>query len=618
MKKGLLLLAVFFLAQAFVTGYYVRKETRPPSWDQANHLDVALQYREALKKGELSVLLSFKPKHYIPPFPPLYHLAMVPFCGGEDPARSVLLLNLAYLLILGLAIFGMAADEKGAAAAVCFMAAPVVQDLVHTQLIDLPLTACAAAATWAWMRSDGFRDRKGSLLLGLLFAVGMLHKWSFFSYMLPVYISSFRALREPGRRRNMLLAAGLAAALSAPWYCVRFFFLLQRLVQASADQAVPFWRGGAFFGYLRVMPWEFGIVFSFMAAIAAWRSAKDPALRPLLLGIAGAYIFWAVVPNRQMRYLLPGLPALAVLMARTLPGKALWLLLVLQCVGIARPADPPKSEDWRLRDIVERIGGPAEVAVAANDRFFNNLSLLYTAQLLDKDIRFHMAQNKLWELMDFVLLKEGRLGPVRVIEGLSDIREAVRTSKGFAEAGRWPLPDGSAAVLYEHRRSVPKPFPGREAKVPEWRTALSSLRDVRLEFGRWDPKASVYETVRLSSPGGALKFISVSSVTLVLEGALPMAEGTGMRLLRLKRMRVVSMFVEAQQLNRLPVPVKLRLRLEGRRLRAGLGPLDLLEISFLDDSTVLRTLLWAGLERTFPFAVGLKAVSVRDGGIEIR
>ena len=45
--------------------------------------------------------------------------------------------------------------------------------------------------------------------------------------------------------------------------------------------------------------------------------------------------------------------------------------------------------------------------------------------------------------------------------------------------------------------------------------------------------------------------------------------------------------------------------------------LPLLEVRMLDDRTLVRTLGWAGLERTLPFAASLTSVSVRGGRIVV-
>lgn len=704
---GLAILALFLTLQSFELRRYVGVDTRPPAWDQANHMDVALQYLEAFRRGEWAAPLTLEPKHYIPPFPPLYHLSIVPAYATSDPEGNALWSNLFYLALLCAAVFGIALELRrddvysAAAAAIAFACVPAVQWLAHTQLIDLSLTACAAAAYWAWLRCDGFRRRRASLALGALVGLGMLHKWSFFAYLFPIYVSLARALVRPDTRRRAAGAVLLACALCAPWYVPRVPLLFQRLVQASADQAVPFWKGGAFFQYLVSMPSHLGPFF-FLAALAGivvCRRRREAW--PVFAWIITSYVFWAVVPNRQMRYLLPGLPGLAALIA-CLPRRVVWALAAVQMAVAANasyhwmgPAsfdlpglrvevlteNAPAAEDWKLEAVLREVEGlrpagglPVQVAVVADDEFFNPLSLVWKARSMGlRGVEIMSAKNKLWELADFVLHKRGTLGPPSVVGDLKRIEASLldpdsAVHRSFEEKARWRLPGGSIAVLHGRRKRIDRPFPEGEERFDEVRTELFTLQGARIKASGWDQAGGKYGSLAVEASTASVKGLRVTGLKLSFKGALiagsikePAAEG---RLLGLDRVESIAATVSAEDLraflsargvraDRLELddtirfkgrvkglPLRAEARLvfdrEGGRisveplaLRVALIPLParllsrllgagqpLFEVSFEPDRTVVRTRLYASLTRAFPFSARFPDCRVGGGRIE--
>lgn len=579
-------LAAFMTWQAFEIHGFISIESRPPAWDQANHLDVGLLYWNRLKQGDLNVLWTMKPKHYIPPFPPLYHMSIMWTHATANPAWNALWSNWFYLGILLFSVFGISLRLRrdavsAVSAALAFVCAPAVQALVHTQLIDLSLTACAAAAAWAWLRCEGFKKNRDSLLLGLLFGLGMLHKWSFFSYMIPVYFSFFRAVSRRDTRRNALSFAALAIVVCLPWYLPRLPMILQRLVQASADHAVPVWEGGAFFFYLIHLPDQLGPLLFLAACAGIFLCWRRPAARPLLAVAAASYIFWAIVPNRQIRYLLPGLPGLAAVAVLALPRPA---MVALAAAGVFSAANrsqgwiaplslgigpvplevlkqaPPRREDWKIEEIVREIGrsgtGSRVVSVVANDEHFNHLNFIWTARRMGlPGIRFELARNKLWALNDFVLVKHGNLGPGRVAAGLSGIEALVLDPggaflQGFEVSRRWPLPDDSVAVLYQRRDRVGRSLPSGRTRLASLETPLFRFKDIAVDARAWRAEKRSHEKITLTVSQAAVRGLKLDDLALSLQDALLIpgpssGDGGGAQLLGFSRLDVVSVEVSA-------------------------------------------------------------------------
>ncbi|MFA6316446.1 MAG: hypothetical protein WC943_03435 [Elusimicrobiota bacterium] len=600
MRRTLLLaaagLALFLAWQAWSLAGFIRTETRPPSWDESNHLDVALSYREAAGQGRWGDIFWFVPKQDIPPFPPLHHLALGVFMGPERSAWAALWANWLYLALLSAAVFGLVWELKKDAVALAgpllLAGAPVVQGLFHTQLPDLALTAWAAAGLWALIKTEGFSDQRGSLVFGLVFAIGTLHKWSYFSYLWPAYWLAGRGLLRPGTRRNVLLAAGLALALAAPWYLVRLPLVLSRLTAAAADFAVPFWRGGAFFNYLFELPSSLGPLFAVFGLLALCRPKlwREPSHARLIAAcIATSYLFWAIVPNRQMRYLLPGLSGLAVLAAACWDRRLVWGLALVQLLAAVNftkgwlpsprisvrnisavlfPSEEPRAEDWKLEEILVEAGrrwkgpGTASVVLVANDSRFNELGFTWTLHRKGwSGLKMTGPGAGLWELSPFVVLKKGFLGPASVTVGLgpaaADLAdERSWAGRAFTEVKRWALPDGSIAVLFEKARPLAWCPPGKLELGGAFSSGKVSVRGLRLKLEGWEPKEAVYKRVRVEPEALCWRGVCASGVRLELSDAGIVSASTGpaascgmpARLVRLKAVAVKSLSVSAEDL----------------------------------------------------------------------
>ena len=125
----------------------------------------------------------------------------------------------------------------------------------------------------------------------------------------------------------------LAVVLTVPWYAANWPLLLPRLVAASSDFAVPVWQGAAFLTYLNASVEAFGPALWVMGWIGLlvpkYRRHEDAGWL-VTLWICCSYVFWSIVPNRQMRFLMPGLPGLAVMAVGSWPTSMVWSLLAFQ------------------------------------------------------------------------------------------------------------------------------------------------------------------------------------------------------------------------------------------------------------------------------------------------
>lgn len=124
---SLLGLAAFLAVEALLLRHYITVDKRPPSWDQSTHMEIALDYREALGAGRWGDMWFLAPKPGMPPFPPAYHLLLRTAFASSDPAHAALWVNWFYMAILAFSLFGIAwrflPDSRALAATLAFCAA---------------------------------------------------------------------------------------------------------------------------------------------------------------------------------------------------------------------------------------------------------------------------------------------------------------------------------------------------------------------------------------------------------------------------------------------------------------------------------------------------------------
>src|SRR6185312_13712827 len=380
---SLLGLAAFLAVQALLLRHFIRVDTRPPSWDQATHMEIALDYKEALGAGRWGDAWFLAPKPGLPPFPPAYHLLLRGAFDSSDPAHAALWLNWFYMALLAISLFGISwkflPDARALAATVIFCSAPGVQDLVSTQLVDLAVVAWVAAGYWALIASEGFTSWAPSLAFGAVFAAGMMHKWTYFSYMLPAYIIAARALGDRNARWQTLAAAVLSLALFTPWYWSHIALLPSRLFQATSDASIAFWKDGAWATYIKASCASLGPplwLLGYISILAPQFSRRREYGWVLAYWVVFSFVFWTIVPNRQMRFLLPGLAPLGLFIAGTWPRGLTWTVAAIQFAvminfffGAVGPLQipmplmpltflenkPPMAENWHIDEILTKI-----------------------------------------------------------------------------------------------------------------------------------------------------------------------------------------------------------------------------------------------------------------------
>lgn len=235
-------------------------------------------------------------------------------------------------------------------------------------MTDMPLLLGACMALYAQVSAVTLKHSKSfnSLLLGLGVAIGMLAKGpiSLILFLLPLLFWSlfknrFQVMRD---RFTFWKTFVVAVALSLPWYLfaelktpgfLEYFFIGEHWNR----YLIPGWKGDLYgsahdyprgsiwlFYLLATMPWTLVLVLliPFSKNEHAHASQKYTGIRPLLLlWIITPLVFFTFSGNVLWTYVLPALPATAILIAEYLPTRSGFIsaeklirLCLLTVVGI--------------------------------------------------------------------------------------------------------------------------------------------------------------------------------------------------------------------------------------------------------------------------------------------
>lgn len=533
-----LLLGVLWLMHVLSNLWWWHQDTLPPAWDQSIHLTYSLVYYGLFRLDWGTALVGVcTVSHY---YPPLTHLGALPFFAlfgpsgaqlpGFDPADVACLANLLFLAVLLGATYGLGrlafGRTAGLAAAALVSFYPLVFVLSREFLTDFPLTALTALTFYLLLRSEGFRQRKYALLGGLSYGLTLLTKWSFFFlsllallYLLASSLSRSPATTEPRRiRLNAAWAIVGAMAVAGPWYFTDLPAIVREVrvsnTTAALDRDPACFTAEYFTYYLRAgvehqLFWPFALLFLFgvgwlicrgrSSTLLNWAGENRVAVRVLGLWLVGGWAALTLVWNKDPRFSLPLLPAVAVFSVGWLStlrrahqvalGTVLGLVAIVQYWGVSyglpflpprvevlglplyaqscHLSHPPRREVWPVREIVARLGrergwvGP--VGILPNCPRFNARTFRYYAYLetlpqfpqVQPQVE-PIAQDRVVSLedlgeFDVLVFKTGDQGEhawfIEATQGELAAQEEVFRER-FHLAQRWNLPDGSEAQVY--------------------------------------------------------------------------------------------------------------------------------------------------------------------------
>ena len=495
----------------FVSGAYliatnlvwIAYDTRPPFWDMAGHQSAALRIYEAFRTTSLLEALRSVAIGLTGYYPPLYQTIVALFYAvfGRT-ADAALWANVPAIVLLLVATYGIGktvmspAGAAGAAVLVNFY--PLMLWLSRETMMGYWLTSMVALAMWLLV-ARGLGSRNWSMAFGVVCGLGMLTKWTFALFIVLPFLWFARR-----NIRHAAVSAFAAAIVAGYWYVPQLTLMSEFLGINTADgvgegdpnrfsfQAIAFYVR-ALEGYQLFLP----LFVAFLAGAFLLSRRFDPRWTPIVFWILSGWFGLMLFQNKDPRYSVPLLPAVALITAKVFEKKQVLLAALLPFLifqhylvsfgigplpqtvvlmeGVAGPLTydwnvytqsyfglwgRPANENWHIDEVLgtvaSRDGSPVRLGIVPDIARFDTRAFEFHVALRRQDV----SVNPLWAFNeeaisdnDFILVSEGNYGAPGSFLFSPDRQLIVEYMLGHPDSFRaidtFELPTGEMIQLYQ-------------------------------------------------------------------------------------------------------------------------------------------------------------------------
>jgi 4-amino-4-deoxy-L-arabinose transferase-like glycosyltransferase len=327
----LLLILVWSLG-AFSTWIWMQSNRQPFSWDSADHLRFALEYHQAWQQSveQFNCRFLYHTQYY----PPFYHLLLAgAFLILGSGISTALIVNLLLLLLLMLATYTLGqrlyGTTAGFTAAVLVASYHINAALLHEFFVDFPLMCWVGISLYLLYHRTDLGYSLNSVIVGVTLAIGVLCKQTYvFFLLLPmaywILIASWQQRQQPVSLAksvgNLFLIIIVATLVAGSWYFphindVREIYAINQAAAAWENEA-PLLSYQSNLSYLHALASEqIQLPFFGLFLIGLLYSLYQYRLQslPLYLTIIGGLVTFTLILNKDTRYTVPFLPAVALL-----------------------------------------------------------------------------------------------------------------------------------------------------------------------------------------------------------------------------------------------------------------------------------------------------------------
>jgi 4-amino-4-deoxy-L-arabinose transferase-like glycosyltransferase len=520
-----------WLAIAGIDRLWFRLDRSMPAWDQADYLAGVLNHWQALQQPQWfsgdwwTGLWQLSSK-----IPPLVYLVTAPILNLTGPgADQSSLVMLGFSAVLFASVYTIGAClftvPVGIWAVGLTALMPGLYRLRLEFLLDYPLAAIvslnfACLTLWRY-QAPPRRSRLLTLGCGASLGLAMLVKQTALLFLLVPWLWAIGGtLRQRAWRKLAQLAMALVIAvlIMLPWYRVNWLTVLTAGKRATIDSAIA--EGDpsllsldAWTFYLRQIPTLVSLPLLLVPLLGFtlfWRRSRissqwagldyapkprryqqqvfEQSWRPLiwLLGFClGAYLLTSLNLNKDLRYLAPLLPGLAVLLAYGLTlfpySYRAWrwgsltiaaLLMLLQLfplpggnraaaaglaqhpvyTGVEYPHAALVAEVARVQPYLRSTIGVLPSTPEVNQHNLNYYGMLQDFQVYGRQVGTRKAQVTAdARSLAWFVTKTGKQGAIRNSEAQTALIKRVEQGEQLQFHRSWNLPNGDALNLYRQR-----------------------------------------------------------------------------------------------------------------------------------------------------------------------
>ena len=352
--KDLGRLALMWAVAVAIAAVWVIADQKPPAWDQAEHLSLAMNYWWTLTHSDwlsaegLRHLWMLSPK-----YPPVFYLVGAGVHTLLGPGSDIAMVtNALFAAVLLIATYGLGrhlfSPQIGVLAAGLTLLMPRLLRIALDFQLDYAVTAGVVVSFWCltvWRDAPRWGQQWLWMLgFGTSYGLALMTKQSALLFLVvPLVWVSLATLwqRHWGRLLQLLLGGFVTLAVMAPWLSVNWLFQFSILgntnvksAQAEGDPMLNTWAAWTYYWQDLPSAVSWVLLLVPLVGIALWALGILPGRRSslvldgtptgrlwLLAYLVGGYGLWSAIVNKDWRYIAPLLPALAVFLAW---GLACW------------------------------------------------------------------------------------------------------------------------------------------------------------------------------------------------------------------------------------------------------------------------------------------------------
>jgi hypothetical protein len=234
-----------------------------------------------------------------------------------------LIVNTLFLFILALSCYGIGSflysRKAGLASAILASFSPIIFGCSRIMMTDLPLTAMVCLSIYLLLKTDRFRSRFFSICLGIILAISQLTRETFAAYMVfPFLYYLYQSLQQgPKHRvlRNLFICLGLGIIMAGPVFLnPNSFRMYAKYLQLPQLRNIHSHQSFYYFINFPIAIGYFIFIPTLPLLISSIINIKKTD-KILFLWFLMPMILYSIFPNKLLRFIMPAIPAYALLVS---------------------------------------------------------------------------------------------------------------------------------------------------------------------------------------------------------------------------------------------------------------------------------------------------------------